>query len=693
MLFFVAGLVLMSLLASTVSLYRISEVTRFLDSVNRISVPVGRVLTQMQSDAEVFRREMDRGLGRTHWKDAHWRPRPIPRWIEDVLINEVDRVQELMKKDSEGSTVESRKHWQDWASNLSVGFTTLRSDASKLYSSLDQHDDASAESLYPRWNAELEEWLRQLQWGVGEYDRTLRQTFALAESRAAELRTGLEVILVVVVGLSLLLLWLGERALRPLAELTRLAREITRRGLRREDKSLLPEISLARTDEVSQLAREFHHMATALLEREKIVDSQKNRLQEKNQLLHEMGELNENVLKSIETPLIVTDLEGRITQCNPEALKWLEASRQSGSALGSELLSWPRVVKFFALVPAAGRWFDTLRRGHIGQVDHGFTSLMPLTPNAVHNVPRLGTCQIDGRIYGGRLMPLKNETGESNGAILVIDDLTEEMELQARLKGAEHLAAIGRMSAQVAHEIRNPLHSLGLEAEVAAEAAQETGNIVLKQSVQSILQAVDRLEKITENYLKLSRLSAGKRAPFDVGESLENVLATYASACEAGQVRVDWQREPKANLTSVGDSDLFEQVLGNLFRNSLQALQEPQLSERAPEIKWTMGNTVAGEIWIRIEDSGAGVPAEVREKLFTPFVTTRAQGTGLGLSFVKKVIEDHGGSITLIDQKVKSGACFEVVLPSWKGDVHPTEELAAFPLAEMNQETHVDLNH
>src|SRR5690606_26096518 len=151
-----------------------------------------------------------------------------------------------------------------------------------------------------------------------------------------------QIILGVVVFLSLFILWLGERALRPLGELSRIARQITRRGLRKEDKARLPNLSLSRTDEVSQLAREFHDMATALLEREKTVESQKSRLEVQNRLLHEMGELNRNILNSIESVLIVTDLEGKITQCNPRAESWLR-EEPGIDIIGADLFSFGRM--------------------------------------------------------------------------------------------------------------------------------------------------------------------------------------------------------------------------------------------------------------------------------------------------------------------------------------------------------------
>jgi nitrogen fixation/metabolism regulation signal transduction histidine kinase len=633
---FVGALVLLSLLASTVSVYRITEVNRLLDAINRVSVPLGRLFSQMQSDADVLKRELERSLGYSHWKDPHWRPRPIPRWIEDILENETGRLNEFLRSEREWASPEDRTRWLDWAVGVEKGLVQLRTDAARLYTALDQKDDAAAEKIYPLWISSVENWQRQIQWGAQEYERALRQTFSLAENRVAELRMGLEMILGTVVLISLLFLWIGERALRPLAELTQLARSITRRGLRREDKALLPSIPLSRTDEVSQLAREFHRMATALLEREKTVDNQKNRLVEQNKLLREIGELNSNILNSIDSVLIVTDLQGRITQCNPVAESFL--GEKADRILGSSVLVWPKL---------------------------GFVPLERLltSPETLRIEPRSLQEFGDKRVYGGYVMPLRHAEAPAGGAILVLDDLTEDLNLQERLRIAENLAAIGRMSAQVAHEVRNPLHSIGLEAELASELAQKLGHLALKQSLQSILSGVDRLEKITENYLKLSRLSAGEKREVDLGLVLESVLATYAPVFEAQKIQVDWRREQgDVPLLVWGDPDLLEQVLGNLLRNAIQVLE--QMPPEAREVAWAMGFTETNRVWITIVDSGPGVPEEIKSRLFTPFVTTRAQGTGLGLSFVKKVIEDHGGQVKYVERHGRPGACFEMSLPA-----------------------------
>jgi signal transduction histidine kinase len=85
-----------------------------------------------------------------------------------------------------------------------------------------------------------------------------------------------------------------------------------------------------------------------------------------------------------------------------------------------------------------------------------------------------------------------------------------------------------------------------------------------------------------------------------------------------------------------------------------------------------MGNTEGGRVWLRIQDNGPGIPAEVRAKLFVPFVTTKAQGTGLGLSFVKRVVEEHAGSLECLE--TQSGACFEIALPSTYASIQSNVE-------------------
>ncbi len=516
---FIGTLVVLSLLASSLSLLQISKVNRTLDSINRVSLPLNKLFAQMQVDAEVFHREALRGIGSVHWNDSHWMARPIPGWIVEVFDAEIDRAEKLigeLPESASAGTGASALQWRQWIHAIDSEFEGLRAKGDAVYAALEQGkgDTTEASRLFPIWNAALDDWMKKLQGGVRLHEQFLRDRFTESQASVSQLRTGLEMILFVVIALSLLMLWLGERALRPLDELTRLVRSITERGLRRGDKESLPEIAMNRDDEVSALAREFHRMATQLLEWEKVVDGQKRSLADQNQLLK------------------------------------------------------------------------------------------------------------------------------------------DKVELQEKLKEIEHLAAVGRLSAQVAHEVRNPLHAIGLEAELALETATAVGHTSLKSALQAILAAVDRLEKITENYLKLSRMGSGERRPADLAEILEHALATYATSIEKARVRIDWKSG--SALPILADASILEQAVGNLLQNALQS--------GARRIEFHLGMR-EDRAYLRIEDDGPGVPASVREKLFTPFSTTKAQGTGLGLSFVKKVSEEHGGEVRLVDASSLGGAAFEILIP------------------------------
>lgn len=494
----VGALVVLSLFASTLSLYRITGLHRSIDSVNRKVLPLSRIFSQMKGDASVLAREWElvNGLER----------RRVPKWTVEVLGNQLSRVEQMVFEPRSLFEKENLEPWKRWQERFQASLKALQNYL---------RGEEVAVGIV------IDQIVQDVDWGSGEVDRIVKAHFGKTESQLEELETGLQLILIVVVLLSLSLLWFGERALRPLAEMTRVAREITQRGLHKSDKSRLPALDPGRNDEVGQLAREFHAMATTLLEREQLVEQQKERLQEQNRLLKEMGDM------------------------------------------------------------------------------------------------------------------------------------------KIQLQESEHMATLGRLSAQVAHEVRNPLHSIGLEAEMALEYATKSGQSAVKSSIQSILESVSRLNAITDHYLKFARTSSGQRKVVDLGEVLDRVLASYSPSCQAKGIRVDWKREP-IDLRIVGDGELLEQVLGNLFRNAIQAVPD-----RSGRIEWSLSKGQGKTIEISIVDNGPGIPEEVKEKLFTPFMTTKAQGTGIGLPFVKKVVEEHEGAVRYEPVSgAMSGARFVMTLPA-----------------------------
>jgi|GEM_PF-712588 len=657
----------LSLFASTASVFRISEVNRSLDAINSVAVPLGKQFLQLEADTEVFRREVERRLGRNHWDQARWSPKPVPVWLIEVLRQDLARMEQAVISEQPWTDRLSKQRWRAWVRSVREGFDRLSMLSEKLRLAMESRDLPVMEAAWSDFSPALEEWTRRVRWGASEHERLLRRSFSDAQDSVSGLRTALEAVLVVVLGLSLLLIWLGERALRPLGTLTRIARDITQRGLRPEDKMLLSALPGGRDDEVNALSREFHRMATALLERGRMVEVQTDRLAAQNRMLEEMGALNASILKSIEKVLIVLDPEGRIRQVNPAAARFLadnDAGEKAVSGdiagiIGAKIGDWPDLQE---LLEVSGVLTGAAAAGRLDRLELGNRSWtaawMPLLKN-------------------GASRQQESESGRE-GWILVLEEITQRLEIESRLRSAEHLAAIGRMSAQVAHEVRNPLHSIGLETELAMEASQRPGVFVdsatavrssLQSSLISIQKSVERLEKITGNYLKLSRLSSGRRERVDLGEVLEEVLASYAPVCEAQGVRVDWKTDREDSRSAqqsrqyqvLVDRALLEQAIGNLLRNSLQAME----GRKDSRVEFDLRPEGTAGFVLRLEDNGPGISSEVRARLFTPFVTSKAQGTGLGLSFARQVFEEHGGRVVCVEGASGGlgGAVFEMRLP------------------------------
>jgi two-component system NtrC family sensor kinase len=216
-------------------------------------------------------------------------------------------------------------------------------------------------------------------------------------------------------------------------------------------------------------------------------------------------------------------------------------------------------------------------------------------------------------------------------------------EKQRALLLAERLAAVGRVSAQVAHEVRNPLSSIGLNTELLEDALRKAHFPGLqeekeaKQLLAAIAGEVDRLTEVTDQYLRLARLPPPALAPEDVNQLLTRVLDFSKGELERAQVKVERDFDP-AQPRALADEGQLRQVFLNLLRNSREAMPAGGTLK--------VGSRAAGEaVEVTIADSGAGIPPDVQGRLFEPFFSTKSGGTGLGLALARQILEAHGGSI------------------------------------------------
>lgn len=268
-----------------------------------------------------------------------------------------------------------------------------------------------------------------------------------------------------------------------------------------------------------------------------------------------------------------------------------------------------------------------------------------------HRIPVLGD---------GELAVLSGAFNEM--AAKLESDEKARAELQTQLIQAEKLSAIGLLVSAVAHELRNPLGVLSGCAQIALEENRSPDPQV-RADFQAILDNAKRCEKVVKNLLFFARKSRHERLPVDLNEMAASALGLLEyRLVKSDHVAVE--REFAARVPPVlGDFQQLVQVLINLINNACDALEERRRRDAPKRLRlktWTDG----GQVFLRVEDNGPGIPAAIRGRLFEPFVTTKepGHGTGLGLSISRQILADHGGRILLEDSQL-GGAAFTLVLP------------------------------
>jgi signal transduction histidine kinase len=269
---------------------------------------------------------------------------------------------------------------------------------------------------------------------------------------------------------------------------------------------------------------------------------------------------------------------------------------------------------------------------------------------------------------GGRALDVAVVTfvapaGQASGALVVADDVTEREQARARLLQNERLAAIGRMAAHVTHEVRNPLSSMALNAEMLADEARALGPDAreLERLVGAIQREIDRLTGITEEYLRVARLPRPRLEREDVaelvGETVGFVHAEFARAGIAVHVQAG------AETTALLDEAQVRQALLNLLRNAREVLETMPAGARAIHVGVS---SVREGVQITVADSGPGLQPEVREHLFDLFFTTKERGSGLGLPLTREIVLAHGGTIDVGTASAAEGggARFVIWLPA-----------------------------
>jgi two-component system, NtrC family, sensor histidine kinase HydH len=233
---------------------------------------------------------------------------------------------------------------------------------------------------------------------------------------------------------------------------------------------------------------------------------------------------------------------------------------------------------------------------------------------------------------------------------------------QAEARRSERLAALGQVSAGLAHEIRNPLGVIKGSAETLTRKL-ENKNPLASELAGYISSEVNRVSALVTRFLDFARPLRTEIRALQVTNLLDQALETVADQWKGEKIEV--RRGYQKDLPPIPlDENLCEQAFVNLIQNAYDAMSSTGGILRA-DVHEAQSNGRRG-IQVRLQDTGPGIPAEMREQVFNPFVTTKKTGVGLGLSIVSKIVDEHHGTIRL-ENSQGQGACFEIFFPAAEG--------------------------
>lgn len=339
-------------------------------------------------------------------------------------------------------------------------------------------------------------------------------------------------------------------------------------------------------------------------------------LKETGKKLADLQVLHERIIESIRSGLITTDLDGNIFTFNA-------AASEITGYKSDEMLGKPISALLGEMEKAVALSIETTETGE--QPPRFEADLM--TPEGF--VVRVG--------YG--ISPLFSEKGEASGLIVTFQDLTEIRSMEENVRRKDRLAAVGRVAAGLAHEIRNPLGAMRGAIQVLESTTKP--NTTQAGLMEIILRESDRLNSIITNFLTYARPRVSNFSEIDACEAIRD---TYTLLRHSPDIKDHHRLEtelPDYPVMINADPTQLKQIFWNLARNSIQAM--PQGGTFSIKLLEPQMNRVK----IIFSDTGCGMPPEQVEQLFEPFSNSTTGGTGLGLSIVYQIIRDHNGTINV----------------------------------------------
>jgi len=403
-------------------------------------------------------------------------------------------------------------------------------------------------------------------------------------------------------------LWFAERLSRPVGRLAGAAQQVGTGDL---DVQVIEEEG---DDEIAMLGRYFNQMTRQL-------KGQRDTLLENNRQIERRRRVFDSVLSSVASGVVGLDDAGKVMFVNRSAERLLALPEEQSGDIS-------------VAVPEFGPLLQRLQNKNIEVVQQ---EVKLSREGALENLLV-------------RISTRRNDAGNLEGYVIAFDDVTD-------LVSAQRMAAWGDVARRIAHEIKNPLTPIQLSAErLKRKFSPLVGDQseTLEQYTDVIIRQTGDLRRIVDEFSKFARMPEPELRNHDLVAILRDAAVLQETAMPDVKLEMDL---PKGPVMAELDATMISQAMVNLIKNAgeaIESLEQNGVPEPfTPEIRIKMAQQ-DGLIKIDISDNGIGLP-EDRARLFEPYVTTRAAGTGLGLPIVKKIIEEHGGTLVLVDAKQFNG--------------------------------------
>lgn len=418
-----------------------------------------------------------------------------------------------------------------------------------------------------------------------------------------------------VFGAVLLAVVLGNQLARPLLVLAEGVKQVAQ-------GDLTPKAALQGKDELGGLTRSFAEMTQQLADARGAVQKSMDQVDAARANL-------QTILDNLTAGVMVLDLHGRIQTSNPGATRILRAPLAAHH--GRPLSEVPGMEAFAKGVQAQFDTYfgeNTLHGIEHWQQSFELNAAQPGTPdNAITLIAR------------GAKMP-------GNECLLVFDDVSE-------MVSAQRAQAWGEVARRLAHEIKNPLTPIQLSAErlemkLTGKVA-EPEQMLLSKSVKTIVDQVDAMKRLVNEFRDYARLPAAELKPVDLNALVNDVIQLYAS--DNAVVPVQAELEPGCPDIKA-DSQQIRQVIHNLLQNAQDAQEVLPAGRTALVTLKTEYSPSSRRVRLTVRDNGSGFPEHILKRAFEPYVTTKVKGTGLGLAVVKKIADEHGARIDISNRVV-----------------------------------------